>query len=67
MSFLMPKAPPAPKEVPVPSRTTPQIQQAAAQQQAAMQADMGASNWLTGGLGVDEDKIKSSGVKLLGG
>ena len=63
---MMPK-PKDPKEIPVPNRTSAQVQEAAEQQRQLQYVENSASNWLTGGLGVPDNKNKTSAVKLLGG
>lgn len=63
---MMPK-PDKPKELPVPTRTSAQVQEAAEAQRQQAFAEMSASNWLTGGLGVPDQKNKTTAVRLLGG
>lgn len=63
---MMPKAPKV-KELPTPSRTSAEVQQAAEQQRAAIAAETSATNWLTGGLGVNEKRVKTGASALLGG
>lgn len=58
---------PKPQNIPVPTRTSTQVQEAAEQQRQALVSETSATNWLTGGLGVDEKKLKTGAASLLGG
>ena len=63
----MPPKLPNPKNIPVPSRSDAQVQEAANQQRQKIASEGVASNWLTGGLGVKNDKLSTVAAQLLGG
>jgi len=64
--FSKPKMPKV-KDIPVPSRTDAEVQQAAEEERRRQFAASRATGWLTGGLGVSRNQYSSAGAKLLSG
>jgi hypothetical protein len=66
MSFLSPKVPKV-KDIPVPDRSSSEVQQAADEQRRAITNKSKALSWLTGGVGVPRSSQTFAAAKLLSG
>lgn len=63
---MLPK-PPKVKDIPVPSRSSEEVQQAADNERRRAAAAESTNNWATGGMGVRDRKLTVSATQLLGG
>lgn len=66
MSFLTPKVPKV-KDVPVPDRSSSEVQAAADEQRRTISNKSKAMSWLTGGVGVPRASQTFAAAKLLSG
>ncbi len=64
---MTPAKMPKVKDIPVPTRSSEQVQRDADNQRQRVAGETSSVSWLTGGLGVPKNMQKFSAAQLLGG